>query len=78
MAKTDDILREELLANNEEFRSLFDKHQDCERRLIELHENSLLSEKNELEEKQIKRQKLFLKDQMEAILRQHRSQETPA
>jgi len=78
MAKTDDILREELLANNEEFRSLFDKHQDCERRLTKLHENSLLSEKNELEEKQIKRQKLFLKDQMEAILRQHRNQEAPA
>ena len=77
MAKTDDILREELLANNEEFRSLFDKHQDCERRLTEIHENSLLSEKNELEEKQIKRQKLFLKDQMEAILRQHRNQEAP-
>ena len=72
MAKTDDILREELLANNEEFRSLFDKHQDCERRLTEIHENSLLSEKNELEEKQIKRQKLFLKDQMEAILRSRR------
>lgn len=78
MAKTDDILREELLAKNEEFRSLFDKHQDCERRLTEIHEISLLSEKNELEEKQIKRQKLFLKDQMEAILRQHRNQEAPA
>lgn len=78
MAKTDDILREELLAKNEEFRSLFDKHQDCERRLTKIHENSLLSEKNELEEKQIKRQKLFLKDQMEAILRQHRNQEAPA
>ncbi len=78
MAKTDDILREELLANNEEFRSLFDKHQDCERQLIQLHENSLLSERNEREEKQIKRQKLFLKDQMEAILRQHRNQEAPA
>ena len=77
MAKTDDILREELLSNNEEFRSLFDQHQDCERRLTELHENSLLSEKNELEEKQIKRQKLFLKDRMEAILRQLRSQEAP-
>jgi len=78
MAKTDDILREELLANNEEFRSLFDQHQDCERRLTELHEHSLLSENDELEEKQIKRQKLFLKDRMEAILRQLRSQEAPA
>jgi uncharacterized protein YdcH (DUF465 family) len=77
MTKTTETVREELLASNEEFRSLFEKHQECERRLTELHENSLLSEKNELEEKQIKRQKLFLKDQMEAILRQRRAEEAP-
>ena len=78
MAKTAENLREELLANNEEFRALFEQHQDCERRLTALHENSLLSEKDELEEKKIKRQKLFLKDQMEAMLRQRRAEETPA
>ncbi|MGB5295128.1 MAG: YdcH family protein [Thermoanaerobaculia bacterium] len=78
MAKTPDSLREELLATNEEFRSLYDRHQDCERRLTELHQKSLLSEKDELEEKQIKRQKLFLKDQMEAILRQRRTEEASA
>lgn len=77
MAKTPDSLREELLATNEEFRSLYDRHQDCERRLTKLHQKSLLSEKDELEEKQIKRQKLFLKDQMEAILRQRRTEEAP-
>lgn len=78
MAKTPDSLREELLATNEEFRSLYDRHQDCERRLTELHQKSLLSEKDELEEKQIKRQKLFLKDQMEAILRLRRTEEASA
>jgi uncharacterized protein YdcH (DUF465 family) len=78
MANSPDSLREELLTTNEEFRSLHDKHQDCERRLSELYQKSLLSEKDELEEKQIKRQKLFLKDQMEVILRQHRTEETPA
>ncbi len=78
MAKTDESLREELLTNNEEFRSLHEKHQDCEHQLIELHQKSLLSEKDELEEKQIKRQKLFLKDQMAAILRQHSTEEAPA
>ena len=78
MAKTPDSLKEELLTTNEEFRSLYEKHQDCERRLTELHQKSLLSEKDELEEKQIKRQKLFLKDQMEVILRQRRTEEAPA
>lgn len=78
MANTADSLKEELIQTDEEFRSLYDKHQDCERRLTELHQKSLLSEKDELEEKQIKRQKLFLKDQMEVILRQHRTEQTPA
>jgi len=78
MAKTDESLREELLTNNEEFRSLHEKHQDCEHQLTELHQKSLLSEKDELEEKQIKRQKLFLKDQMAAILRQHNTEAAPA
>jgi uncharacterized protein YdcH (DUF465 family) len=78
MAKTADSLREELLTHDQEFRSLYEKHQDCERRLTELHQKSLLSEMDELEEKKIKRQKLFLKDQMEAILRQRRTEEATA
>jgi uncharacterized protein YdcH (DUF465 family) len=77
MAKTADSLREELLTTDEEFRNLHDQHQDYEHRLTELHQKSLLSEKDELEEKQIKRQKLFLKDQMETILRQRRREEAP-
>ncbi len=77
MAKTADSLREELLTTDEEFRNLHDQHQDLEHRLTELHQKSLLSEKDELEEKQIKRQKLFLKDQMETILRQRQREEAP-
>ena len=57
---------------DEEFRVLFDEHQSFEKRLAELHEKSLLSEEDELEEKQIKRQKLFLKDRMESLLRARR------
>jgi len=77
MAKTADSLRVELLTTDEEFRNLHDRHQDYERRLTELHQKSLLSEKDELEEKQIKRQKLYLKDQMETILRQRQREEAP-
>jgi uncharacterized protein YdcH (DUF465 family) len=77
MAKTADSLRAELLTTDEEFRNLHDQHQDYERRLTELHQKSLLSEKDELEEKQIKRQKLYLKDQMETILRQRQREEAP-
>jgi uncharacterized protein YdcH (DUF465 family) len=38
----------------------------------------MLSEEDELEEKQIKRQKLFLKDRMEAILRSYRESSVSA
>lgn len=72
MGKLDDPLKQELVENNEEFRSLFEQHQEYERRLEELRLKSLLSEEDELEEKQIKRQKLLLKDRMEFIIRSHR------
>lgn len=72
MGSHDDPLKQELIASNENFRNLFEEHQRLERRLIELQEKTLLAEEDELEEKQIKRQKLHLKDQMEAILRDHR------
>jgi len=72
MGKLDDPLKQELVENNEEFRALFEQHQGYERRLEELRLKSLLSEEDELEEKQIKRQKLLLKDRMEMILRSHR------
>lgn len=72
MPKIDQPLKEELLESDEEFRRLHEQHQGFEKRLEELRQKSTLSEEDELEEKQIKRQKLFLKDRMEAILRSYR------
>ena len=67
-----DELREELLQTDEEFRRLHDEHQDYERRLAELHQRSVLSQDDEVEEKRIKLHKLALKDRMESLLRSHR------
>lgn len=72
MGNLDDPLKKELFETDEEFRALFEEHQKFEERLEELLEKSLLSEEDELEEKQIKRQKLYLKDRMEIILRARR------
>ena len=69
MGNHDDPLKQELIESDERFRTLFEEHQNFERRLEELQGKSLLSEENEQEEKQIKRQKLLLKDRMESILR---------
>lgn len=78
MGIPDDPLKQELIESNEEFGALFEQHQNFERRLEELQDKSLLSEEDELEEKQIKRQKLFLKDKMELILRAHRDSHVSA
>lgn len=69
MSMLEESLRQQLLADDPEFRRLHEEHQAHERRLEELAQQTLLSEEDELEEKQIKRKKLYLKDRMEAILR---------
>lgn len=72
MPNLEDALKQELLQTDAEFHRLWEEHRSCEMRLTALGQKSLLSEADELEEKQIKRRKLFLKDRMEAIAREQR------
>lgn len=67
-----DALREELLRTDAEFRRLYEEHQEHEHRLEALNQKRMLSQEEELEEKQLKVHKLHLKDRMEAMLRAHR------
>jgi uncharacterized protein YdcH (DUF465 family) len=55
-----------------EYRRLHAEHRDHEQRLEQLAVKSHLSEEEELEEKRLKKEKLLLKDRMEAIARTHR------
>ncbi|MDQ2971050.1 MAG: YdcH family protein [Acidobacteriota bacterium] len=55
-----------------EYRRLHDAHQDHEHRLQTLAGKSQLSQDEEIEEKRLKKEKLALKDRMEAIARNHR------
>ncbi len=55
-----------------EYRRLQDAHQDHENRLQILAGKSALSEEEEIEEKRLKKEKLALKDKMEAIVRTRR------
>lgn len=64
-----DSLRQELLDSDDEFRRLFEEHQNYEQRLATLHQKSFFSEEDEQEEKRIKLQKLRLKDRMQVIMR---------
>ena len=68
---SNDAVKEELLASNDEFRRLYDEHQDYHRRLEALNQKSLLSEDDEVEAKRMKVHKLHLKDRMESMIRAH-------
>jgi uncharacterized protein YdcH (DUF465 family) len=58
---------------NAEYRRLLAEHQDHERRLETLAGKPRLSEDEEIEEKRLKKEKLLLKDRMEAIARTQRN-----
>jgi uncharacterized protein YdcH (DUF465 family) len=78
MPNINEGLKKELLETDDEFRRLFEEHQNYKRRLAELHQKSFLSPEDEHEAKQIKLHKLALKDTMENILRTHRETGAPA
>lgn len=65
-------LKEVLRKENEEFRLLVESHATCEARLKELQGKGFLNEEEKLEEVNIKKKKLLLKDKMEILLRHYR------
>jgi uncharacterized protein YdcH (DUF465 family) len=65
-------LRELLLQSDQEFRELALKHHELDDRLHDLATRAFLSETEQVEEIQLKKKKLYLKDKMEDILRQRR------
>ena len=62
----------ELAVSDPEFRRLHEEHRHHEERLSVLATKPRLSEEEELEEKRLKKEKLLLKDRMEAIARHRR------
>jgi uncharacterized protein YdcH (DUF465 family) len=66
--------RDQLLTSNEEFRKLVQEHTQYSQRLDSLTQKRYLSEDEKLEEVRLKKLKLRLRDQMEAIERQFRQQ----
>jgi len=71
-------LKAHLMNSNEEFRQLATKHSEYARQLDALEALSHLTEQEQLEEVRLKKLKLRLKDQMEAILKQYRAQQQVA
>lgn len=65
-------LKDLLLKTDDEFHTLVEKHHQLDDRLHELTAKHYLSEPEQLEEVNLKKQKLQIKDRMEDILRRHR------
>ena len=60
-----------LLRSNDEYRQLAERHHRLDDRLHELTEKHYLSDTEQFEEVTLKKRKLALKDQMEAMAREH-------
>ncbi len=61
------LVRDQLLSSHDEFRRLVQEHAQYAQRLDSLVQKRFLSEDEKLEEVRLKKLKLRLKDQMEAI-----------
>lgn len=65
-------LKAHLLETNEQFRALAEQHAQLKTQIREIESHGLLSSDEELQEQRLKKLKLRTKDQMNAILAQHK------
>jgi uncharacterized protein YdcH (DUF465 family) len=68
-------LKAQLIETDQEFHELAVKHHELEDRLQQLTSKTYLSEPEQVEETNLKKRKLQLKDRMEDIIRRRRDQE---
>jgi len=73
MPELNEELRSVLSDRDDDFRRWSEEHHQYEARLAELAGKTMLSVDEEVEEKQLKKRKLALKDQMVARIRQQES-----
>jgi uncharacterized protein len=66
--------KDQLLASHDEFRKLAVEHTHYAERLESLTQKRYLTDDEKMEEVRLKKLKLRLKDQMESIAREYRSQ----
>jgi uncharacterized protein YdcH (DUF465 family) len=71
---TQDELKAHLMATNDEFRSLAERHAQYHRQLEEIEAKSHLTMEDEAEGQRLKKQKLRLKDQMNEIMARSKAQ----
>jgi uncharacterized protein YdcH (DUF465 family) len=65
-------LMELLVRERKEFREVFRKHQQCEKKLERLKKKSFLTEDERVEERELKKKKLAFKDRMYFLMTEYR------
>jgi len=74
MMMKEEEIKEHLMSENPEFRRLVDEHKQYEGRLEELHNRHHMTDQDHLEEIQLKKKKLHLKDQMNSLIQKARTE----
>jgi uncharacterized protein YdcH (DUF465 family) len=74
MLNKEEEIKERLISSNPEFRRLVEEHRKYEGKLHELHSRHHLTEQDHIEEVQLKKKKLHLKDQMNSMIQKFRSE----
>ncbi len=69
-----EALKQHLLISNPMFAQLAEEHRNYDERLSQLASLHYPSAEEQIEESTLKKKKLYLKDQMESILRQYKQQ----
>jgi len=72
MMMKEEEIKEHLMSSNPEFRRLVEEHKQHEGRLRELHSHHHMTELDHVEEVQLKKKKLHLKDQMNSMIQKFR------
>jgi uncharacterized protein YdcH (DUF465 family) len=65
-------LKELLLREKKEFRDIFKKHQQCEKKLERLKKKTFLTEQERINERELKKRKLAFKDRMYVLMAEYR------
>jgi len=71
MPNSSQDVRQSLLAQDPEFRSLAEEHSRCESQLEQILKSSYLSSEDLIQEATLKKRKLHLKDRMERLVARH-------
>jgi uncharacterized protein YdcH (DUF465 family) len=73
-----EALKQQLVATDTHFAELASAHREYEKRLSELAALHYPSAEEQMEEATLKKKKLYLKDEMETILRRYKQQQQAA